>query len=90
MVWNFVDTEMSTQTTVVRNQPTAVVCRNEDIFIDPTCMDDIDKCQFVIHRYESNLNALKQDGRYENLGQESALLLTALGGAVVGSLVELP
>lgn len=68
----FVDTEMSTQTTVVRNQPTAVVCRNEDIFIDPTCMDDIDKCQFVIHRYESNLNALKQDGRYENLDKVEA------------------
>ena len=68
----FVDTEMSTQTTVVRNQPTAVVCRNEDIFIDPTCMDDMEKCQFVIHRYESNLNALKQDGRYENLDKVEA------------------
>ena len=68
----FVDTEMSTQTTVVRNQPTAVVCRNEDIFIDPTCMDDMDKCQFVIHRYESSLNALKQDGRYENLDKVEA------------------
>ena len=68
----FVDTEMSTQTTVVRNQPTAVVCRNEDIFIDPTCMDDMEKCQFVIHRYESSLNALKQDGRYENLDKVEA------------------
>ena len=63
----FVDTEISMQTNVIRNQPTAVVCRNEDIFIDPTCMDDMEKCQFVIHRYESSLNALKQDGRYENL-----------------------
>ena len=69
----FVDTEISMQTNVIRNQPTAVVCRNEDIFIDPTCMDDMEKCQFVIHRYESSLNALKQDGRYENLDKvESA------------------
>lgn len=68
----FVDTEISTQTNVIRNQPTAVVCRNEDIFIDPTCMDDMDKCQFVIHRYESSLNALKQDGRYENLDKVEA------------------
>lgn len=68
----YVDTEMTTQTYIKRNQPTAIVCRNEDIFIDPTCMDDMEKCQFVIHRYESNLNALKQDGRYENLDKVEA------------------
>lgn len=68
----FVDTEISMQTNIIRNQPTAVVCRNEDIFIDPTCMDDMEKCQFVIHRYESSLNALKQDGRYENLDKVEA------------------
>jgi len=50
-------------TKVIRNQPTAVVCRNEDIFIDPTCMDDMDKCQFVIHRYETDMSTLKADGR---------------------------
>ena len=61
-------TMMKQKSTVVkRNQPTAVVCRNEDIFIDPTCMDDIDKCQFVIHRYETDLSTLKSDGRYKNL-----------------------
>ena len=68
----YIDTEMTTQTHIKRNQPTAIVCRNEDIFIDPTCMDDMEKCQFVIHRYESNLNALKQDGRYENLDKVEA------------------
>lgn len=68
----YIDTEISMQTNVIRNQPTAIVCRNEDIFIDPTCMDDMDKCQFVIHRYESSLNALKQDGRYENLDKVEA------------------
>ena len=63
----YVDVEIQEVTKVVRNQPTAVVCRNEDIFIDPTCMDDMDKCQFVIHRYESSLAALRADGRYKNL-----------------------
>ena len=63
----FVGLQVGTQTKVIRNQPTAVVCRNQDIFIDPTCMDDMDKCQFVIHRYESNLSALRADGRYKNL-----------------------
>lgn len=54
-------------TKVKKNQPTATVCRNEDIYIDPTCMDDMDKCQFVIHRYETDLSTLKLDGRYKNL-----------------------
>lgn len=54
-------------TRVKKNQPTARVCRNEDIYIDPTCMDDMDKCQFVIHRHEVDLSTLKADGRYKNL-----------------------
>ena len=63
----FIAIEVETTTLVKRNQPTATVCRNEDIFIDPTCMDDMDKCQFVIHRYETDLSTLKADGRYKNL-----------------------
>ena len=54
-------------TRVKKNQPTATVCRNEDIYLDPTCMDDMDKAQFVIHRYETDLSTLKTDGRYKNL-----------------------
>lgn len=54
-------------TKVLKNQPTAVICRNEDIFLDPTCMDDMDKCQFVIYRYQTDLSTLKADGRYKNL-----------------------
>ena len=57
---------------IKKNQPTAVVCRNEDIYIDPTCMDDMDKCQFVIHRYETDLSTLKADGRYKNLEKVAA------------------
>lgn len=59
------------QTNVLKNQPTAIVCRNEDIFIDPTCMDDMDKCQFVIHRYQTDLATLRADGRYKNLDKLS-------------------
>ena len=62
-----ITTEMVTETKIIRNQPTAIVCRNEDIFIDPTCMDDMDKCQFIVHRHHSSLSALKADGRYKNL-----------------------
>jgi len=56
-----------TETVVVRNQPTARVCRNEDIYIDPTCQDNLDEAEFVIHRYESNMSSLRKDGRYKNL-----------------------
>jgi hypothetical protein len=51
----------------VRNQPTAIICRNEDVFLDPTCMDDLDKAQFVIYRYETDISTLKKDGRFKNL-----------------------
>jgi len=57
----------ASETVIVENRPTAKVVRNEDVFIDPTCQDDMDKCQFVIYRYESDMSTLKQDGRYKNL-----------------------
>lgn len=63
----YVTYEEQTITKVIKNQPTAIVCRNEDIFVDPTCMDDMDKCQFIIHRYETDLSTLRADGRYKNL-----------------------
>ena len=56
-----------TETVVIRNQPTAKVCRNEDIYLDPTCQDSLSNAQFVIHRYETDLSTLRQDGRYKNL-----------------------
>ena len=45
----------------------AIFIMNEDIFIDPTCMDNMDECQFVIYRYETDLSTIKSDGRYKNL-----------------------
>jgi len=55
------------ETIIKKNQPTAKVCRNEDIYIDPTCQDNLDNAQFVIYRYESDLSSLKKDGRFKNL-----------------------
>lgn len=55
------------ETVVVKNQPTAKVCRNEDVYVDPTCQDNLDNCQFVIYRYETDLSTLRKDGRYKNL-----------------------
>lgn len=69
----FIDSRLEKVTKILKNQPTAIVCRNEDIFIDPTCMDDMDKCQFVIHRYETDMSTLKADGRYKNLDKVSTV-----------------
>lgn len=52
---------------VVKNQPTAVVCQNKDVFIDPTCYGDFDKAQFIVYRYESDISNLKNAGIYKNL-----------------------
>jgi hypothetical protein len=63
----FIEVIDTTKIKILKNEPTAEVCRNEDIFIDPTCMDELDKCQFVIHRYETDMSTLRKDGRYKNL-----------------------
>jgi len=66
-----IGTEMVKELKVIKNQPTAKVCRNEDVWIDPTCQDDMENCQFVIYRYETDISTLKQDGRYKNLDKIS-------------------
>ena len=63
----YIATAEVAETIVKKNQPTAKVCRNEDIYIDPTCHDNLDNAQFVIHRYETDMSTLKKDGRYKNL-----------------------
>lgn len=55
----------------IKDHPTATVCRNEDIFIDPTCQDDLDKAQFIVYRYESDMSTLKSSGKYKNLDRIS-------------------
>lgn len=62
-----VDTVKKIERKIIVNRPTAKICRNQDIFIDPTCQDDLDNAQFVIYRYETDLSTLRKDGRYINL-----------------------
>ena len=53
--------------TVIVNKPSAQVCRLEDIYVDPTCLGDLDKAQFVIHEYETDLSTLRKAKKYKNL-----------------------
>jgi len=64
-----VERQMVIETVTTVNRPTAKVCRSEDIFIDPTCQDNIDNAQFIIYRYETDLSTLRADGRYKNLDE---------------------
>lgn len=65
--------ETVTETVTEKNHPTAVVRRIEDVFIDPTAQGDVEKLQFVIVRYESDLSTLRSDGRnYKNLDKIKA------------------
>jgi len=63
-----VDTKTVKQINILVNKPNAEICRLEDIFVDPTAMGDIDKAQFFIHRFESDLSTLRKAGKkYKNL-----------------------
>lgn len=59
--------EEITEEVATVNAPVGLVRRNEDVFVDPTCEDDMDRCQFVIVRYKSNLSTLKGDARLKNV-----------------------
>lgn len=57
---------------VVCNKPKAEVCNIKNVFIDPTCEDEISEASFVIHSYEISLSNLKQDSRFKNLDKVEA------------------
>lgn len=62
-----VDTKVIEKINVLVNKPDAKICRMQDIYIDPTCEGDIEKANFVTHRYESDLSTLRGSGNYKNL-----------------------
>jgi len=67
-----VDTKIVKRLKVKVNKPHAQVCRIEDIYMDPTSEGDMDKAQFVIHRYESDLSTLRKTKKYKNLKKLAA------------------
>ena len=60
-------TEMVEETQIIKNQPTLEVCDLNNVLVDPTCKGDIEKAQFLIYSFETDLSELKKDGRYTNL-----------------------
>lgn len=64
-----VEIEMQPQMVTIRNQPTLEVCDYRNVIFDPTCLGDIDKAEFAIYRFETNMSDLEKDGKYSNLDQ---------------------
>jgi len=60
---------MEDQVNVLRNQPSIEVCGFRNISIDPTCMGDLEKAEFVIYSFETSLSELEKEGKYTNLDQ---------------------
>ena len=55
------------KTVKVKNNPNARVCKNTDLWIDPTEKENIENAEFVIERFRTNMSALKQNPLYSNL-----------------------
>ena len=49
--------------------------RDPNVIIDPTCLGELDKANFVIYSFETSMAELKKDGRYSNLDFSSMLLI---------------
>ena len=67
-----IDTKTVKRIEVTVNKPHAQVCRLEDIFLDPTSEGDMNKAQFIIHRYQTDLSTLRKTKKYKNLNKLAA------------------
>ena len=67
---------------VILNHPTLDVMNFQNVYIDPSCGDDVDKATFVIVSFETSKAELKKEPkRYKNLDYvnwEAAAVLTAV------------
>ena len=67
-VANQAGTRIETETKVLVNKPTVVVCDYKDVIIDPTAKGDPDKAEFIIYRFETSKSELEKSGiEYVNL-----------------------
>lgn len=52
---------------ILVNQPTVEIIDPENLYIDPSCKNDLDKAKFLIYSFETSKADLVKDGRYRNL-----------------------
>ena len=74
-------TRKVTKTRTIKNHPTLDVCDAHNVVIDPTCMGDIEKANFIIKSFESSLSELmKEPNKYKNLDK-----INIEGASVLGT-----
>ena len=71
--------ETITELVTTKNQPTLEVCDYRNITIDPSCLGDLSKANFIIHSFETSLSDLEKDGKYKNLGAINVSTNSVLG-----------
>lgn len=49
------------------NKPTLEICNYKNVSIDPTCLGDIEKANFLGWSFESSKSELRKDGKYSNI-----------------------
>jgi hypothetical protein len=52
---------------VIENAPVVEVLNPSNVYIDPSCLGDLDKALFVINTFETNKSELQKTGLYKNL-----------------------
>jgi hypothetical protein len=52
--------------TIIKNRPTAVVCKNESIYTDPLALN-FEDAKFVIHTYEKTISDIKSQKNIYNI-----------------------
>lgn len=71
-------TEVVEKTRIVYNCPTLEICNYNNVYVDPTCGNDLSKAAFLIYSFESSKSELEKDGRYRNLDKISTSTETVL------------
>lgn len=59
--------ESITKMVETKNQPTLEILDADNVVIDPSCNGDLEKANFVVHKFKTSLSNLKKDGKYKNL-----------------------
>jgi len=72
-------TKEVTETVTVRNLPTLEICDYQNVVIDPSCGGDFTKARFAVYSFETSLDELKRDGKYNNLEKINITNSTILG-----------
>lgn len=64
-----VGSTITTETKLVKNQPTLEVVDYNNLVIDPSCNGDLDQAKFAVYTFETSKAELEAAGVYENLDQ---------------------